>query len=48
MIRDPDGNRTSYSLRKFVRSNQGTCMNQRPIVMRGERVVRGQPLADQR
>jgi len=46
VIRDPDGVKHSYTLRKFVRSNQGTCMNQRPIVMRGERVVRGQPLAD--
>ena len=46
VIRDADGERHSYRLRKFVRSNQGTCMNQRPIVMRGERVVRGQPLAD--
>src|SRR4051812_6925183 len=46
VIRDPSGERHSYRLRKFVRSNQGTCMNQRPIVMRGERVVKGQPLAD--
>src|SRR5829696_8535682 len=46
IIRDAEGERHSYRLRKFVRSNQGTCMNQRPIVMRGERVVRGQPLAD--
>jgi len=43
----PDGaQRDGYRLRKFVRSNQGTCMNQRPIVMKGQRVVRGQPLAD--
>jgi DNA-directed RNA polymerase subunit beta len=46
VIRDPEGERHTYRLRKFVRSNQGTCMNQRPIVLRGERVVRGQPLAD--
>jgi DNA-directed RNA polymerase subunit beta len=46
VIRDAAGEKHSYRLRKFVRSNQGTCMNQRPIVMRGERVVRGQPLAD--
>ena len=31
---------------KFVRSNQGTCINQRPIVRRGERVAAGEPLAD--
>jgi len=45
-IRDEDGERQTYRLRKFVRSNQGTCMNQRPIVQKGQRVVRGQPLAD--
>ena len=36
----------SYSLRKFERSNNGTCINQKPIVKRGETVVRGQALAD--
>src|SRR4051794_40181294 len=46
VIRDETGERHSYRLRKFTRSNQGTCMNQRPIVMRGQRVVKGQPLAD--
>ncbi len=46
VIRDPSGERHTYRLRKFVRSNQGTCMNQRPIVQRGQKVVRGQPLAD--
>ena len=35
-----------YRLDKFVRSNQGTCINQRPIVEVGERVEAGQPLAD--
>ena len=33
-------------LRKFQRSNQGTCLNQRPLVFRGERVREGQPLVD--
>ena len=33
-------------LRKFQRSNQGTCLNQRPLVFRGERVRAGQPLVD--
>jgi DNA-directed RNA polymerase subunit beta len=46
VVRDGDGERQTYRLRKFVRSNQGTCMNQRPVVMKGQRVVRGQPLAD--
>ncbi len=36
----------SYSLLKFLRSNQGTCINQRAIVSAGDRVTAGQPLAD--
>ena len=36
----------SYSLLKFLRSNQGTCINQRAIVSIGDRVAAGQPLAD--
>ena len=39
------GTRT-ISLVKFQRSNQGTCLNQRPLVYRGERVYGGQPLVD--
>ena len=35
-----------YRLEKFVRSNQGTCINQRPIVEVGDRVEAGQPIAD--
>jgi DNA-directed RNA polymerase subunit beta len=45
-LRDNDGQVHLMALRKFVRSNQGTCMNQRPIVMRGQRVRVGQPLVD--
>jgi len=41
-----DGSRTTYRLRKFARSNQGTCANQRPIVDEGQRVESGQVLAD--
>ena len=37
---------TSHRLIKFLRSNQGTCINQRSIVSRGDRVKRGQPIAD--
>ena len=37
---------TVYPLMKFVRSNQGTCINQRPSVKRGDPVVEGTPLAD--
>ncbi|MDR1668330.1 MAG: DNA-directed RNA polymerase subunit beta [Oscillospiraceae bacterium] len=35
-----------YKLSKFVRSNQGTCVNQRPIVVPGDRVTAGDVLAD--
>jgi len=45
-LRYDSGREATYTLMKFVRSNQGTCVNQRPIVTRGDRVVRGQPLAD--
>lgn len=44
-IRTPNGS-DSYSLQKFVRSNQGTCINQIPIVTEGEEVSAGQPIAD--
>lgn len=36
----------TYRLQKFVRTNQGTCITQRPLVRVGERVRKGQPLAD--
>jgi DNA-directed RNA polymerase subunit beta len=35
-----------YTLTKFKRSNQNTCINQKPIVRKGDRVVKGQVLAD--
>ena len=41
-----DGNTADYTLTKFARSNQGTCINQRPIVAAGERVEAGQVIAD--
>ena len=40
------GGMVEYRLRKFKRSNQDTCYNQKPLVMPGERVAKGQPLAD--
>jgi DNA-directed RNA polymerase subunit beta len=40
------GELDEYKLQKFVRSNQGTCINQRPIVDVGARVGDGQPIAD--
>ena len=36
----------TYRLRKFVRSNAGTCINQRPLVHKGDRVMAGQVIAD--
>ena len=35
-----------YILKKFVRSNQGTCVNQKPIVVKGQRVEKGEVIAD--
>src|SRR5207247_1348085 len=46
VVRDPDGALHPYRLRKYVRSNQGTCINQRPIVRRGQRIRAGDALAD--
>ncbi|HHP51400.1 MAG TPA: DNA-directed RNA polymerase subunit beta [Moorella mulderi] len=46
VIRTDEGTREVYHLQKFSRSNQGTCINQKPIVRKGERVEAGQPIAD--
>jgi DNA-directed RNA polymerase subunit beta len=46
LIETDAGELDEYKLLKFVRSNQGTCINQRPIVNVGDRVADGQPLAD--
>ncbi|WP_174615389.1 DNA-directed RNA polymerase subunit beta [Virgibacillus ihumii] len=40
------GDLDSYRLQKYIRSNQGTCYNQRPIVSQGDRVTKGEILAD--
>jgi DNA-directed RNA polymerase subunit beta len=45
-IETDSGELDEYRLLKFVRSNQGTCINQRPIVDVGARVSDGQPIAD--
>ncbi|MGI5977196.1 MAG: DNA-directed RNA polymerase subunit beta [Candidatus Limivicinus sp.] len=45
-VRYDAGETKDYKLIKFSRSNQGTCLNQRPIVSAGERVVKGDVLAD--
>jgi len=46
VVREEDGTERTYTLRKFDRSNQGTCINQRPIVEKGDRVEKGDVLAD--
>ncbi|MEJ7871967.1 MAG: DNA-directed RNA polymerase subunit beta, partial [Rubrobacteraceae bacterium] len=45
-VRKEDGETDEYRLRKFARSNQGTCVNQRPLVKEGEEVTAGAILAD--
>ena len=46
VIRNDDGEQETYPLMKFVRTNQGTCINQHPIVGIGDRVEAGQVIAD--
>ena len=46
VVRGDDGEDETYRLQKFVRSNQGTCINQRPIVRKGDRVKVRDILAD--
>ncbi|MDE0777782.1 DNA-directed RNA polymerase subunit beta [Nocardioides sp.] len=41
-----DGTYSTYKLHKFRRSNQGTCINQRPLVAEGDRLEVGSPIAD--
>ena len=45
-IREDSGLVTEYRLKKFERSNQNTCLNQRPIVNTGDRVEKGEIIAD--
>ena len=45
-IKQDDGTKKNYKLTKFLRSNQSNCYNQRPIVDKGERVEKGQVIAD--
>ena len=44
--RDGDGELDTYKLIKFMRSNQGTCINQRPVVEYGQHVEKGEVIAD--
>jgi DNA-directed RNA polymerase subunit beta len=46
VIKPSDGKSVSYKLDKFRRSNQSTCINQRPVVTEGQRVKKGDILAD--
>lgn len=46
VIKEDSGKEQVYELIKFARSNQGTCINQRPIVDVGQRVEKGQVIAD--
>ena len=45
-IRQDDGKLKKYKLTKFQRSNQSNCYNQRPIVFKGDRVEKGEVIAD--
>jgi DNA-directed RNA polymerase subunit beta len=46
VVQEEDGTRRLYNLRKYNRSNQSTCIDQRPIVFKGDRVNAGDSLAD--
>ena len=46
VVKDDEGESHTYQLRKFGRSNASTCINQRPIIDVGERVEKGDILAD--
>ncbi len=46
VIRNENHELDSYKLIKFTRSNQGTCINQRPIVNQGDKVEKGEIIAD--
>ncbi|HYN18022.1 MAG TPA: DNA-directed RNA polymerase subunit beta, partial [Actinomycetes bacterium] len=45
-VRHADGSAKVYRMRKFERSNQGTCINQKPIVVEGAKIAAGDVLAD--
>lgn len=45
-VRYADGREVEYALQNFLRTNMGTCISNKRLVRRGQRVVKGQPLAD--
>ncbi len=46
VVKNTDHTVSTYQLQKFTRSNQGTCINQKPMVKKGETVAAGQIIAD--
>jgi DNA-directed RNA polymerase subunit beta len=46
IVRKPDGEETLFPLRKYDRSNQSTCIDQRPVVRKGQHIVPGDVIAD--
>jgi DNA-directed RNA polymerase subunit beta len=46
VVKDESGNKITYKLQKYLRSNQQTCINHRPIVWKGEKIKSGQILTD--
>ncbi len=46
VIRPSDGKTHTYTLRKYQRSNQSTCIDQRPAVVKGQRIKKGDVIAD--
>jgi DNA-directed RNA polymerase subunit beta len=45
-VRENDGNIRTYTLQKYRRSNQSTCIDQRPAVIKGQRIKKGQIIGD--
>jgi DNA-directed RNA polymerase subunit beta len=46
IVKNKDGKKLTYKLQKYLRSNQQTCINHRPIVWKGEKIKSGQILTD--
>jgi DNA-directed RNA polymerase subunit beta len=46
LVRDDAGDLHTYNLRKYQRSNQSTCIDQRPAVVKGQRIKKGDVIAD--
>jgi len=46
VLKGEKGQEAQYTLQKFLRSNQGTCINQRPLVSKGQKVKKGDIIAD--